>query len=98
MQQLGSAILLHMLLTQNKEIEDSFHVFNRIVESLVGPVNSLDVNHLGISSFFFPFFFVCFAFCGIDMWSTGLLLDKIFKMKVFSLFFSSSFSFLLIFM
>eukprot|EP00026_Physarum_polycephalum_P003451 Phypoly_transcript_03462.p1 GENE.Phypoly_transcript_03462~~Phypoly_transcript_03462.p1 ORF type:complete len:786 (+),score=111.21 Phypoly_transcript_03462:47-2404(+) len=48
LQQLGSAVLIHMLLSHNPKIEEIFDSYNRIVEVLVGPCNSMDVYQLGL--------------------------------------------------
>ena len=52
-QQTGSAVILHMILTSNKELEETFHKFNKTIEALVGPSNSMEAKQLGIALLIF---------------------------------------------
>lgn len=53
--QLGAALVLYILLTSDKQIEETFHAYNKIIEALVGHSDSMDMVQLGkyIISLFF---------------------------------------------
>ncbi len=77
-QQLGAAVVLHMLLATTPNVEQTYFLFNRTLEALVGATNSMTYNQLGM----FLFWISISLKSKYLHFFTGLLLNTVFKMKV----------------
>jgi len=46
--QVGAAVVLHMLLSRDKNVEEKFRLFNKTINSLIGAPNSMDFHQLDL--------------------------------------------------